>query len=491
MSSTPIARSSRGASLQVSTDGGVTWIAVAQLRTVTPSGKRTEIIDQTNLSTPGTAKIKLAAQVDSGDVAYDGVLFPTDAGLNLLSSLQDALTLANFRIVLPVDAAMHYLQTAPAALGVRGPVWSATFLYNPGFEIVDPAGHVQQALTAFVSGTVEPSWNDSGGFTEDGPQANITSIGNGVGYFVTQVIADFASGPAFQLRESIAIRGTGYYDGDFPITAVTPTSVTFIDPGLTNPEPAISTGTISGSIAWKDLGPAAGVYPVNLELVSPPSDFIDDLLDLPDNPRFAIVRSSPTASFNGGPFEVLEFGNMNGSSSSFSLLYLQAGTLGEGFSTAGTLVDIYRLASPTVYSFQGFVSEHVPAKLAIGKLCTFSGKIEISGPITTVLGDAWGSSSGGPDLSSLADDWLDPVWSTYAVSSLVPPTAEAIKAIGGSAGIALELTAGATYYIVKYDSGPGAITVTYGGATIYELLEQYHFVLLSWDGAEFLKIGGN
>ena len=417
----PIGRSSRGASLQVSTDGGVTWIAVAQLRTITPSGKRTEILDQTNLSTAGTAKVKLAVQVDAGNVAYDGVLFPTDFGLNLLSSLQDALTLATFRIVLPVDAVQIYLGTLAVSSGLRGPAWAAGFQFNAGYEIIDPSGHVQQAQAAFTSGSSAPAWNDTGGFCNDGTQLN----------------------------------------------------------------------------AWLDLGLPGGICPTDLELISPASDLVDQLADLPNNPRLAVVRSCPTPSFNGGPFEILEFGSLNGSSTNFSLLYAQAGMLGEAFS--GALVDIYRLASPTIHSFQGFVVEHVPVKIAIGKLCTFAGKIEISGPISTVLGDAWsssgagsgaGSSGGGPDLGG-ETGWLAPVWTTYSISDTVPLTAEAIKAIGGSVGITLELTAGATYYIVKYDSGPGAITVTYGGVTIYELLDQYQFVLLSWDGAEFLQIGGN
>ena len=87
--------------------------------------------------------------------------------------------------------------------------------------------------------------------------------------------------------------------------------------------------------------------------------------------------------------------------------------------------------------------------------------------------------------------WLKPTWTTYNLGATVPLTAQAIKAIGGSAGIALELTAGGTYLIVKYDSGAGPIKLTYLGASVYELTTQLQFVLLSWDGAEFMEMSAN
>ena len=87
--------------------------------------------------------------------------------------------------------------------------------------------------------------------------------------------------------------------------------------------------------------------------------------------------------------------------------------------------------------------------------------------------------------------WPNPTWTPYSASGTVPASVQGIKAVGGSGGIALELTAGGTYAIVKYDSGAGAITLTYGGVSIYELLTQYQFVLLSWDGVRFTEMSAS
>lgn len=420
----PIARSSRGASLQVSTDGGTTWTAVAQLRTITPSGKKTEIIDQTNLLTPGTAKIKLAVQVDTGSVGYEGILNPTDAGLNLLSSLQDGLTLANFRILLPAPPLVYITQSAPGA-NVAGLVWVYTefWSYLAGDIILDPSNHLQVAQLAFTAEGVS-SWNDSGGFTTDGTTTN----------------------------------------------------------------------------AWKDMGLVAGSYPVQLFVAGTLADMVPGML-------LTVSGCSVPAFDTGGPFPrptypapVFDYGPYPGSAAT-KLGYMQPLASSEAtFDDTVTLVTLYRLGQPTIHSFTGYVVEHVPFKLGIGRVCTFAGKIEISGPITTVLGDVWpGASAGVPGLTIMSgggggggvSGWLAPLWTTYNASATVPLTAQAIKAEGGTEGIALELTAGGTYYIVKYDNTAGPITLTYESVTIYELTGYLQFVLLSWDGSEFLEMAGN
>lgn len=415
MGSPPIGRSSRGASLQVSTDGGNTWIAVAQLRTIAPSGKRTQIVDQTNLLTVGNFTVKLAVQVDAGSVAYDGVLNPTDAGLNLLSSLQDGLTLANFRILLPAPPNLTFIEQTPAATNVSAVIFSYTtgWVYEPGDVILDSGGHLQQAQYSFTAGGVS-SWNHSGGYTND------------------------------------------------------------------------SGGTLVD--AWLDLGAVAGLYPVLLE--------IGEVMAALQPGMLLSLGSCSVSVFNGGPFPVLDYGPYPGASAT-KLVYLAPLSGSLTFDDTVTIVTLYRASNPTIHSFQGFVTEHVPAKLGISKICAFSGKIDISGPITTVLGDPWPGPSGTPGIPGMSggsggvSGWLAPVWTTYSASGVVPTTAQAIKALGGSGGIALTLTAGGTYYIVKDDNTAGPISLTFGGVTIYELTGYRQFVILSWDGSEFMEMAGN
>lgn len=45
--------------------------------------------------------------------------------------------------------------------------WQANFAYSLGTYLIDPAGHLQLVTTAGTSGTIEPTWNDSGGTTPD------------------------------------------------------------------------------------------------------------------------------------------------------------------------------------------------------------------------------------------------------------------------------------------------------------------------------------
>lgn len=47
--------------------------------------------------------------------------------------------------------------------------WHPSFTFTQGAVIVDPAGHVQQVTTAGISGTTQPTFNDSGSTASDGP----------------------------------------------------------------------------------------------------------------------------------------------------------------------------------------------------------------------------------------------------------------------------------------------------------------------------------
>lgn len=52
--------------------------------------------------------------------------------------------------------------------GAGTAVWQAGASYSLNQEILDTAGHTQKCTTAGVSGTIAPTWNDTGGTTTDG-----------------------------------------------------------------------------------------------------------------------------------------------------------------------------------------------------------------------------------------------------------------------------------------------------------------------------------
>src|ERR1700683_3997331 len=53
-----------------------------------------------------------------------------------------------------------YDQTASA--------WAASFGFQVNQRVVDGAGHTQNVIVAGVTGSTEPTWDDSGGTTTDG-----------------------------------------------------------------------------------------------------------------------------------------------------------------------------------------------------------------------------------------------------------------------------------------------------------------------------------
>ena len=62
------------------------------------------------------------------------------------------------------NAVQIYINTTGAGTAV----WVAGASYSLNQEILDTAGHTQKVTTAGVSGTITPTWNDTGGTTTDG-----------------------------------------------------------------------------------------------------------------------------------------------------------------------------------------------------------------------------------------------------------------------------------------------------------------------------------
>jgi len=95
---TSTAHPGRGSKLYSSLDG-VTYSAIAQLRTFKPAGSKQNLVDQTNLRTPDNFTRSLAAQVDSGEIEFDGVYSGDSTQLNL-GQLHGQMTLAYFKATL-------------------------------------------------------------------------------------------------------------------------------------------------------------------------------------------------------------------------------------------------------------------------------------------------------------------------------------------------------------------------------------------------------
>ena len=344
MGSIPIGLSSRGASLQVSTDGGVTWIAVAQLRNISPSGKKSDIVDQTNLLTPGSAKVKLATSVDPGAVAYDGVLNPNDVGLNLLSALQDGLTPALFRIVLPVPA---------VPIGVN-PILASRTAPTGAIDILTEAGAALEMETG------------------------------------APVLAESSGVPSVDCHLQ------------FAAAALPP----WLVPGI--------------------------YVAVNISDSSFNGQFLVTATDGP-----SVVGDQTVCGFS----------------------YVQAA--GAVVSDEAVTGGAQQAWIPTTLTFAGYVKEHLVPKLAIGKLCTFSGALEISGPISVVLGSPWGA----PATTGEGEEPLN--WLTYTANANIPPAAVvAAKVNAGSGTVTLTLTGqeGELFYLIDQ---AGTVVLTDSGGALF------------------------
>jgi hypothetical protein len=88
----------RGSKLYSSPDG-ITYTAIAQLKSFKPAGSKQNMVDQTNLRTPDNFTRPLAAQVDSGEIEIAGV-YSADATQFNLGQLHGQMTLAYFKATL-------------------------------------------------------------------------------------------------------------------------------------------------------------------------------------------------------------------------------------------------------------------------------------------------------------------------------------------------------------------------------------------------------
>ena len=75
--------------------------------------------------------------------------------------------------------------------------WAPGYSYVVGTQVFDPAGHIQQVITAGTSGTgpAQPAWNDAGGTTTDGTvvwqdegNVGLTITVNGTGFVTGQTV---------------------------------------------------------------------------------------------------------------------------------------------------------------------------------------------------------------------------------------------------------------------------------------------------------------
>lgn len=108
MATTPTATKfvlGRGSSLQVSTDG-TTWTKIAQLKTATFSGAKSDYDDVTNFDSPGNTRETAPTLLDPGSVQIDGPFSPVDPGQTQLQALYNAQTLAQYKLTLVPMAGM-------------------------------------------------------------------------------------------------------------------------------------------------------------------------------------------------------------------------------------------------------------------------------------------------------------------------------------------------------------------------------------------------
>ena len=134
----------------------------------------------------------------------------------------------------PAWAAMHVYALNTEILDPAGHIqkataraWSALAVVALGYEIVDPAGHIQKITTAGTLGATIPTFNDSGGTTNDGTGGTMavwTDQGSAGGSAGTSG----ASAPAFNDAVGATPDGAGtliwedqgYYAGPAaPVTA--------------------------------------------------------------------------------------------------------------------------------------------------------------------------------------------------------------------------------------------------------------------------------
>ena len=151
------------------------------------------------------------------------------------------------------------------------------------------------------------------------------------------------------------------------------------------------------------------------------------------------------------------------------------------------------LRDTTVYSFQGFVAEHVPADVGVSKLIGFSGKIAIVGGVAQSTGGSSGGSGGG-GMASL-------IWTTFSSTAVIGASVQGCKCVGGSGGITLTTPAASANpnkVIWFYrQSGPGNTRIVdpngalFGSASEYDLVNDGQFAAFGSDGTRWIPVSGS
>jgi predicted secreted protein len=98
--SAPFARAGRGSLLQTSPDG-VTFTAIAQLKSFGFDGWKTDTLDNTQIETSGNFKTKIPGRIDGGTVTLTGVKLNSDPGQQSVASLAKNKTVQTWKLTEP------------------------------------------------------------------------------------------------------------------------------------------------------------------------------------------------------------------------------------------------------------------------------------------------------------------------------------------------------------------------------------------------------
>lgn len=93
-----------GTQLQRSSDGGTTYVTIAEMTKVQGTGSKADVIDVTNMDSPTAYREKLVTLLDAGEISFDGNLIADDATQANVQADYDARLKNNWRIVLPPPA---------------------------------------------------------------------------------------------------------------------------------------------------------------------------------------------------------------------------------------------------------------------------------------------------------------------------------------------------------------------------------------------------
>jgi hypothetical protein len=147
----PQAYVGRGTVLSYSTDDA-TWTALDQIQQFEPSGVKTTMVDQTNLSSPGNFTQPYAAQVDSGEIDCSGIYSGSLAQL-LLGSYQASMTLLYWQAEL-IDGSIYAFQAFISEWKPFAAKWNKAYTWSAKLRLV---GALQTPLSTFQSGAFDPA----------------------------------------------------------------------------------------------------------------------------------------------------------------------------------------------------------------------------------------------------------------------------------------------------------------------------------------------